>query len=149
MSIFRIIRKGFALQFLALMILSGTAAAGDTNLSFHGIAIQGYDPVAYFTAGRPVPGDPGITASHDGATYQFASSEHKAVFEANPDKYAPQYGGYCAYAAAQGAKASIEPEQFTVFNDKLYLNYNADVRQRWSQDRPGYILKADAYWASK
>lgn len=149
MSIFANLCRAIALSVLALLIFASAAAASEQNLSFHGIAIQGYDPVAYFTEGKPVPGDADITATHDGATYQFASNEHKAAFEADPDRYAPQYGGYCAYAAAQGAQASIEPEQFTVFNGKLYLNYNADVRARWSEDRTGYISKADAYWSSK
>jgi YHS domain-containing protein len=149
MTISRIIRWGIAQPFLALMLFASAAMAGDTNLTFQGIAIQGYDPVAYFTEGKPMPGDANITATHDGAIYQFVSLEHKTAFEAAPARYAPQYGGYCAYAAAQGAKASIEPEQFTVFNDKLYLNYNTDVRVRWNQDRENYVSKADAYWASK
>ena len=149
MSIFNKAGRIFALPFLALTILAGVTFAGDANLTFHGIAIQGYDPVAYFTDGKPVAGHPAITASHDGAIYQFASEAHKAAFEADPLRYAPQYGGYCAYAAAQGAKAPIEPEQFTVVEGKLYLNFNADVRQRWNQDRASYIRKADAYWASR
>jgi len=149
MTIPGIIRRVIALPFLALMIFATAAIAADTNLSFHGIAIQGYDPVAYFTDGEAVPGDAKITASHDGAIYNFASAEHKAAFEADPARYAPQYGGYCAYAAAQGAKAPIEPEQFTVVEGKLYLNFNAEVRQRWNQDRAGYIERADAYWASQ
>ena len=149
MLIFNFVTRFLGLPFLALIIVSSAATAGETNLSFHGVAIQGYDPVAYFTQGKPVPGNPDITASHDGAIYQFASPEHKAAFEVDPARYAPQYGGYCAYAAAQGAKAAIEPEQFTIVDDKLYLNFNADVRDRWNQDRAGYISKADAYWASK
>lgn len=144
-----IIRIAIALPFLALMVFASAATAGDANLTFQGIAIQGYDPVAYFTEGKPVPGDANITATHDGAIYQFTSAEHKTAFEADPDRYAPQYGGYCAYAAAQGAKAPVEPEQFTIVDDKLYLNFNADVRQRWSKDRDAYIGKADAYWASQ
>lgn len=143
-----LVRNLLVLPFLAMVMISAATAA-DNNVSFQGLAIQGYDPVAYFTDGKPVPGDPGITAIHDSATYQFASAEHKAAFEADPARYVPQYGGYCAYAAAQGAKASIEPEQFTVVDDKLYLNYNADVRKRWLQDQAGYISKADAWWASQ
>ncbi|MCY0096176.1 YHS domain-containing (seleno)protein [Hoeflea ulvae] len=149
MSIFKIIRKAIAMPLLALAVLTGAAMAGETNLSFHGIAIQGHDPVAYFTQGKPVPGDPDITATHDGAIYQFASAEHKAAFQADPARYAPQYGGYCAYGASQGYNAPVEPEQFTIADGKLYLNYNADVRKRWNEDRGSYISKADAYWASK
>ncbi|MEM5473961.1 YHS domain-containing (seleno)protein [Hoeflea sp. AS60] len=141
--------RTIASSFLAFMILAGAAIAGDKNLTFHGIAIQGYDPVAYFTDHKPVPGNPDITAAHDGAIYQFASEDHKAAFDADPEKYVPQYGGYCAYGASQGYNASIEPEQFTITDGKLYLNYNADVRTRWDQDRAGYISKADVYWASQ
>lgn len=106
MTVLATARSILVLPFLA-MLLAYAAIAGEQNLTFHGIAIQGYDPVAYFTDQRAVPGDPGITATHDGAIYQFASTAHKAAFEADPARYAPQYGGYCAYAAAQGAKASI------------------------------------------
>ena len=140
--------RAIGLPILILMTLAGSAIAGDKNLTFQGVAIQGYDPVAYFTDAKPVPGSPEITATHDGAIYRFASADHKAAFEADPARYAPQYGGYCAYAAAQGAKAPIEPEQFTVANGKLYLNFNADVRERWLEDRVSYISKADAYWSS-
>ena len=149
MTISGFVRRAIALPLLVLTILAGTATAGDANLTFQGVAIQGYDPVAYFADNTAVPGNANITASHDGAIYQFASEDRKAAFEADPARYAPQYGGYCAYAAAQGAKASVEPEQFTIVDDKLYLNFNADVRQRWNQDRAGYIEKADAYWASQ
>jgi YHS domain-containing protein len=133
----------------ASFALSGLALAAGQNLNFHGVAIQGYDPVANFSENKAVPGDPEITASHDGATYQFASDENKAAFEANPGQYTPQYGGFCAYGAAQGYNAPVEPEQFTIADGKLYLNYNADVRKRWNEDRGGYISKADAYWASQ
>ena len=149
MSICRIVRQWLVMPCLALAALAGTAVAGETNLTFQGLAIQGYDPVAYFTEAEPVPGDPGITATHDGATYRFASAGHKAMFEADPAKYVPQYGGFCAYGASQGYNAPIEPEQFTIADGKLYLNYNADVRKRWNEDRGSYISKADAYWASQ
>ncbi|MCC0036658.1 MAG: tat pathway signal sequence domain protein [Hoeflea sp.] len=149
MFISRIIRARLALPFFVMAFLSGAAIAGEANLNFQGVAIQGYDPVAYFTESKPVPGDPAITATHDGAIYRFASTEHRAAFEADPGKYVPQYGGYCAYGAAQGYNAPVEPEQFTIADGKLYLNYNADVRKRWNQDRGGYISKADAYWASQ
>lgn len=149
MSICRIVRQWLVMPCLALAALAGTAVAGETNLTFQGLAIQGYDPVAYFTAAEPVPGDPGITATHDGATYRFASAGHKAMFEADPAKYVPQYGGFCAYGASQGYNAPVEPEQFTIADGKLYLNYNADVRKRWNEDRGSYISKADAYWASQ
>lgn len=149
MSICSFIRARLVMPLLALFVLAGTAVAGELNLNFQGVAIQGYDPVAYFTDNKPVPGKPDITAAHDGAIYRFASAEHRSLFEADPAKYVPQYGGYCAYGAAQGYNAPVEPEQFTVADGKLYLNYNADVRKRWDADRGSYISKADAYWASK
>ena len=149
MTMFERAARAIALPIIILLTCIGGAIAGENNLTFHGIAIQGYDPVAYFTDNKAVPGNPGITASYDGAIYQFASTEHKTAFEANPGKYAPQYGGYCAYGASQGYNASIEPEQFTIAGGKLYLNYNSDVRKRWNQDRGSYISKADAYWASQ
>ncbi len=141
--------RAIGLQILILMILAGAAIAGDKNLTYQGIAIQGFDPVAYFTDNKAVAGNSDITLSHDGAIYRFATAEHKTVFEADPGKYVPQYGGYCAYGAAQGYNASVEPEQFTIADGKLYLNYNAAVRERWTQDKAGYITKADAYWASR
>lgn len=149
MSICSFIRERLVMPLLALVVLAGTAVAAENNLTFQGVAIQGYDPVAYFTEAKPVPGDPKITATHDGAIYRFASAEHKTMFESDPGKYVPQYGGFCAYGAAQGYNAPVEPEQFTIADGKLYLNYNADVRKRWNEDRGGYISKADAYWASK
>lgn len=132
-----------------VLAMSSPAMADRLNLSKAGIAIDGHDPVAYFTMDIPVPGDAAITASHDGATYRFSSEDHKALFVANPQKYVPQYGGYCAYGAAQGYKALVEPDKFTVLDGKLYLNYNGQVQSTWIKDTAGYIEKADAFWASQ
>lgn len=143
-------RRAAATGLLALalaLLVPLIAQAGAMNIDKEtGLAIEGYDPVAYFTQDKPVKGDPAITASHDGATYQFASAEHRDMFLANPDKYAPQYGGYCAYGVAKGVKAGIEPEQFTVLDGKLYLNYNASVQRTWRKDIPGYLAKAEENW---
>ena len=141
--------RAIILPFLVLMFLAQAALAADTNLGQDGIAIEGHDPVAYFTQGKAVRGDAGITATHDGATYRFASADHKAAFEADPDRYLPQYGGYCAYGAAQGYKAPVEPDKFTVVDGKLYLNFNARVQSTWVKDTAGYIEKADAFWAKQ
>ena len=146
MTMLAFVGRTVALPFLALMMLAGAAFAGDTNLTFHGIAIQGYDPVAYFTDGKPVPGDPAITASHDGAIYQFASEAHKAAFEADPGKYAPQYGGYCAWAVSNGYTAGTDPRAFSISGGKLYLNYSRSVQARWAKDISGNVSKADANW---
>ena len=112
-----------------------------------GVAIDGTDPVAYFTQGAAVPGLPEHSLAWGGATWQFASAEHKSLFEADPLAYAPQYGGYCAWAVgARNSLAPTEPAQWAVVDDKLYLNFNASVQARWKEDVPGFITKADENW---
>jgi YHS domain-containing protein len=111
-----------------------------------GVAVGGYDPVAYFMQGKPVQGSNDITLQHGGATWRFASAENRAAFEADPAKYAPQYGGYCAYAVSQGHTAKAEPDAWTIHDGKLYLNYDKNVQAMWEKDIPGYIKKADANW---
>ncbi|QDC09116.1 YHS domain-containing protein [Oceanicola sp. D3] len=110
------------------------------------LAIQGYDPVAYFKEGKPVEG----TAAHQlmwmGATWRFANAANRDAFEREPQRYAPQYGGYCAYAASQGYVAPTDPSAFTVHEGKLYLNYSKSVRGIWERDIPGHISAADANW---
>ena len=112
----------------------------------NGLAIDGHDPVAYFTEQKPVKGSPEFRVEFEGATFQFALAAHRDAFVADPSKYAPQYGGYCAYGMAKGYKAKIDPAAFTVVGDKLYLNYSEMVRSQWLSDIPGYIGKADANW---
>jgi len=112
----------------------------------NGLAIEGYDPVAYFTERKPVKGAPEFRTEFQGATFQFASADHRDRFAADPEQFAPQYGGYCAYGTAKGYKAKIDPEAFTVVQGKLYLNYSDAVQTRWLSDIPGYIQQADANW---
>lgn len=107
-------------------------------------AIRGYDPVAYFTDGKPVKGSDKFAHEWMGAKWKFASQEHLDKFKAEPAKYAPQYGGYCAYGIAVGNVVKIEPDQWTIVDDKLYLNYDDDVSKKWKKDKAGYIKKADA-----
>jgi YHS domain-containing protein len=121
-------------------------AGGALNLDKDGVALKGYDPVAYFTQKQPVLGRADLRVEHGGATYLFASPEHRAAFEAEPAKYVPAYGGYCAYGVAQGAKADIDPAAFTVVDGRLYMNLDAGIQKRWRRDIPGYIKKADANW---
>lgn len=109
----------------------------------NGIAIRGYDTVAYFTVGKPQKGSDEFTTEWEGATWKFSSQEHLDLFNAEPEKYAPQYGGYCAYGVAQGNLVKIEPELWTITNGKLYLNYNKKFNNRWKKDISGYIKKAD------
>jgi YHS domain-containing protein len=131
---------------LLLALTFGVQA--QTNVDASGLALKGHDPVAYFTEGKPVRGKPEYTATHDGATYRFSSAASRDAFLAAPAKYAPQYGGYCAFGMAAGYKAPIEPDAWTIVDGKLYLNYNRSVRSRWSADIPGFIRKADANWPS-
>lgn len=132
----------------ALLLALACGVQAQNNVDASGLALKGYDPVAYFTEGKPVQGKPEFTARHEGATYRFASAANRDAFLAGPAKYAPQYGGYCAYGMASGYKAPIEPDAWTIVDGKLYLNYSQSVRDRWSSDIPGFIRKADANWPS-
>ncbi len=126
-------------------ICSTSAKAGDF-FERNNLAIEGYDPVAYFTEKRAVKGSSEFRSDFQGSTFQFASAAHRDAFATDPSKYAPQYGGYCAYGMAKGYKASIDPAAFTVVGNKLYLNYSEAVRSQWLLDIPGYIRKADVNW---
>jgi YHS domain-containing protein len=108
-----------------------------------GIAIKGYDPVAYFMQNKPVKGVDTYVYEWQGAKWKFASQPDLDAFKANPAKYAPQYGGYCAYGVANDNLVSIEPDKFTIIDGKLYLNYDGDVQTKWLKDTAGYIRKAD------
>ncbi len=114
----------------------------------NGIAIRGTDTVAYFTQGKPVKGSDEYTTSWSGATWKFSSQEHLDLFVAEPEKYAPQYGGYCAYGVVQGNLVKIEPEFWTIVDEKLYLNYNKKLNNEWLKDVPGYIKTADSLYES-
>jgi YHS domain-containing protein len=109
-------------------------------------AISGYDPVAYFKEGKPVPGVKEHTVAWNGANWYFSSKENKALFEKSPQQYAPQYGGYCAYGTADGHKAPTEPDAWSIVNGKLYLNYDKKIQTEWKKDQAGYIKQADKNW---
>ena len=111
-----------------------------------GVAIKGYDPVAYFTDGHPVKGSRDFTFTWNDATWQFASAAHRDLFAHDPAAYAPQFGGYCAWAVSQGYTAGIDPASWKIVAGKLYLNYDSDVQARWAQDIPGFIAKAEKNW---
>jgi YHS domain-containing protein len=111
-----------------------------------GAALRGYDPVAYFEQGMPTKGSPERTAEYKGSTFHFATAANRDAFKADPAKYAPQYGGYCAFGMARGYKAATDPAAFTIVEGKLYLNYNRDVQNRWNVDVPGYVAKANDNW---
>lgn len=129
----------------AIAMHSAASAAGEFYEK-DGAAIRGYDPVAYFTDGKPVKGSAEHQATYRGSTFHFRSQANRDAFAANPAKYAPQYGGFCAFGTAGGYKAATQPGAFTIVGDKLYLNYNADVQKKWSSDIPGYVRSADGKW---
>ena len=138
--------RAAVLSMLAAVAFAGAAMAGEFNTQ-DGVAIKGYDPVAYFTDGKPVRGSAEFTVLYKDATFRFASAAHKALFEGDPEKYAPQYGGFCAFGTAGGHKVDTDPAAFTVQDGKLYLNHSKDVQTRWKQDKPGYISKANQNWS--
>ena len=115
--------------------------------SFSGLAIRGADPVAYFTQSKPIKGEAEFEHEWNDATWRFSSQENLDLFAANPEQYAPQYGGYCAKAVSEGNLASIDPESWKIVDDKLYLNYSPAVQQQWSQDIPGSIALGDENWS--
>ncbi len=137
-----------ALLGAAAIVCAGPALAAEDPIfaNWRGHAIRGYDPVAYFTEGRAVEGSSDHKFDYMGATWRFASAENRAKFEENPEAYAPQYGGYCAYAVSQGYTASVDPEAWDITDGKLYLNYSKSVQTTWREDRPGYIAKANENW---
>jgi YHS domain-containing protein len=138
----------FLAIFLLLSATSTKALALDPTYTtlFSSEAIKGYDTVAYFTENMPVKGKSEFTAEYKEAIWLFASLENLQLFKSNPEKYAPQYGGYCAYAVSQGSTASIKPELFTIHKGKLYLNYNESINQKWSQNKDDFIDDADRNW---
>jgi YHS domain-containing protein len=113
-----------------------------------GTAIRGFDTVAYFIANKPVKGKEEFATQYQGAKWLFSSKENLDLFLSNPEKYLPQYGGYCAYGVAVDNLVSIEPDKFTVKNGKLYLNYDADVQSKWIKDPEKYIADADRKFSS-
>jgi YHS domain-containing protein len=125
---------------------TGDPATGDPVFVEDGAAIRGYDPVAYFDRQGPVKGQPDLTAEHDGATWWFSSVANRDAFVADPERYAPAYGGYCAYAASRGYKASTDPRAWTIVGDRLFLNFSLSVRETWLKDRDNNIRKADRNW---
>ncbi len=135
-----------AVFILALIWLSAPAHAVDPVFNTDGTAIRGYDPVAYFTEEDAVKGSSAHTFDYMGATWQFASAENREKFVANPEKYAPAYGGYCAWAVANNYTATIDPDAWSIKDGKLYLNYSKLVRARWALDKDGNIEAADKNW---
>jgi len=139
-------KKTIALVVLTLTL--GSVYSQKEVFSKSNLAIQGYDPVAYFKNSKPVQGKKEFSYSWRDATWNFASQENLADFKNNPEKFAPQFGGYCAYGVADGHKAPTSPDAWTIVDDKLYLNYNKDVRELWKKDQHGFIKKANKNWST-
>ena len=132
---------------LVMVLFGGVAnAGGPINTKGEGSAIHGYDTVAYFTESKPVKGSSKYAVEYKGAQWLFSSAKNKALFEANAEKYAPQYGGHCAFAAAHDNIADTDPNAWHITDGKLFLNYNKDVQKRWLPNKKAFIPKADAFW---
>lgn len=131
---------------VALAAAVFASAEKPVNTTFLGVAIKGYDATAYFTEGKPVKGDAAFSCKWNGAEWRFSSAAHRDLFEADPAKYAPQFGGYCAWAVSRGYTAGIDPDAWKIVNGRLYLNYSAKVQQQWAEDIPGNIAKAEENW---
>ncbi|MEM1153304.1 MAG: YHS domain-containing (seleno)protein [Pseudomonadota bacterium] len=135
--------SAMSLQSVAAEPINTLERSGLFGYDPSGVAIRGADTVAYFTQMQYVPGSDEFTTQWNGATWKFSSQDHLDLFIADPDKYAPQYGGYCAYGVAQDYLVKIEPEAWSIVDGKLYLNYSANVQEEWEQDIPGFIAQAN------
>jgi len=135
---------------LAIAMIPAVHASKDEIYTkrFGNTAVSGYDVVAYFTSGEPTKGSKKFSLEHKGAEWRFASKENLDAFTENPQAYEPQYGGYCAWAVANGDTASSDPKQWNITDGKLYLNYNAKIQEKWLKDKVGFIEKADKNWPS-
>ena len=142
-----ITRAVITLTLLFTSILAHAASEINTG-RIGNTAIKGYDPVAYFKEDRAVKGSRDFEYEWKGATWRFSSQENLDDFVASPDDYAPQYGGYCAYAVSQNDLAGIDPDQFTILDGKLYLNFNKRINIKWTANRNQYIIDANNNWPS-
>ena len=132
---------------LALSLSAASFAADiDINANGNDLAIQGYDPVAYFTQEKPTIGSNDFTATYKNAIYLFSSEQNRDLFRASPAKYAPQFGGFCAFGVTKGRKFDTDPTAWRVVDGKLYLNLNKDVQKVWLENVPGYITNANQTW---
>jgi YHS domain-containing protein len=122
------------------------ASKAPVNADRQGIAIRGYDPVAYVVSGRATKGLPEFQQSWNGATWRFATAANRDMFARDPEKYAPQFGGYCSWAVSRGYTADIDPEAWRIVDGRLYLNYSKQVQRMWEKDIPGNIARARSNW---
>ena len=139
-------RRQFTLAAAAALLAPALPARAQAVFAEDGLALRGYDPVAYFTEGAPRRGLAEHAYHWQGAEWRFASAENRAAFVADPAAHAPQYGGYCAWAVAEGYLAPIDPNAWSIVDGRLYLNFSARIQRRWERDIPGFIARADANW---
>ncbi len=138
--------KWFALAAVVLAGVIGATSVSAQDYTHSTPGLSGYDPVAYFTDGKPMKGSGFHTAVYEGVTYAFASEEHQKQFQANPRKFLPAFGGYCAYGLAVGKKFVADPEVWRIVQGKLYLNLDKSIQRKWEKDITGYINQAEVNW---
>ena len=136
----------FALGIMALNTVA-VSAAENTTATVHGVAIRGYDPVAYFTEGQAVKGSRAYAYNWNEASWHFSKSEHRDLFAADPERYAPQFGGHCANGLSKGKLVAADPEEWTIVDGKLYMNYNRPARDDWRAHKAVMIERAESNWA--
>ena len=132
----------------ALVIVASAQSTGKTtyNSNERGVALNGYDVVAYFTEAQPRKGVAAFSHPWQGTTWWFASAANRDAFARTPDKYAPQFGGFCAYGVSRGYAVDIDPDAWSIVDGRLYLNYSKSVQRTWTKDRTTYIERANANW---
>jgi len=145
----KLTRRNFlvsSISFAAASLTTGIAFAKGRIFNSGGKAIRGYDPVAYFTVGKPVKGKSKFSTKWQGAKWQFSSQENLDAFKKSPKKFAPLYGGYCSWAMSQGRVATTVPEAWDIVGGKLYLNFSLGIRNKWRTNIPGHIKQANGHW---
>ena len=152
MPLYRVLRPVFLAFVLfagGVLALPGPSDAAEDPVYtgfLTNVAVGGYDPVSYFSGTGPVKGSSDLKLDYNGAEWHFANEANRDAFRQNPERYAPQYGGYCAWAVAQGKTAKGDPRNWKIVNGKLYLNYNSDIQTRWEQNIPGFIEAGNRNW---
>jgi len=134
---------------LSLAMAGCSSLGNEPTLQHNGVAVNGYDVVAYFTENKPVKGLSKFSSEYHDLHWYFSSEKNKELFEQDQQHYLPQYGGYCAYGMSKGFVVDTDPHAFTIVNDKLYLNYSLGVRDTWQKETAEYIKSADTHWLKK
>jgi YHS domain-containing protein len=146
MTLFQVLKRFTAV--VAVALSAGSFAADvHINADANDVAIHGYDPVAYFSGSGPAKGKSKFSASYEDAIYHFSSASNRDAFRADPSKYAPQFGGYCAMGVALNKKLDVDPMAWHIEDGKLYLNLNKQVQKKWFEDVPGNIATAERNWS--